>query len=303
MLILVCLLGIGAGLRMPIDIFPEINIPVVAVVWTYNGMSATDIQNRILTLHERQLASLVDDISRIEATSYQGVGVEKIYLHEGADVTRAISQLGSSAAYVLKYMPPNINPPLVIRYGATDVPIIQLSLSSNTLPDTKLNDLGQNIIRPALAVVHGADVPQPYGGKPRVIMADLDQRALAARGLSPADVSDALQRQNVILPAGDVKIGNKDYALEMNNSPDIIEAINSFPIKEVGGRTVFMRDVAHVHDGFQVQTNSVAVDGRPGALITIRKTGGVSTLAVIDGVRAALPYIQKLIPPSVTVKA
>ena len=175
-LILVALLAIGEALRMPVDIFPSIDIPVVSVVWTYAGMSAPDIQNRILTLHERQLASLVDDISRIEATSYQGVGVEKIYLHEGADVTRAISQLASSALVVLKYMPPNITPPLVIRYGATDVPIIQLSLSSNSLPDTKLNDLGQNIIRPALAVVHGAEVPYPYGGKPRVIMADLDPR-------------------------------------------------------------------------------------------------------------------------------
>src|SRR6202050_4846641 len=155
-LILVTLMGIGAALRMPIDIFPEINIPVVAVVWTYNGMSAEDMQNRILTLHERQLASLVDDISRIEATSYEGIGVEKVYLHEGADVSRAISQLASSALVVLKYMPPNITPPMVIRYGATDVPIIQLSLSSNVLPDTTLNDLGQNIIRPDLAVVHGA---------------------------------------------------------------------------------------------------------------------------------------------------
>src|SRR6202167_3398326 len=302
-LALVCILGIGAGMRVPIDIFPEIDIPVVSVVWTYAGMSPEDIQNRILTLHERQLASLVDDIGRIEATSYAGVGVEKVYLHEGADVTRAISQLASSALVVLKYMPPGITPPLVIRYGATDVPIIQLSLSSNTLPDTKLNDLGQNIIRPDLAVVHGAQVPQPYGGKPRVIMADLDQRALAARGLSPADVSDALQRQNVILPAGDVKIGNKDYALQMNNSSDVIGAINAYPIKEVAGRTVFMRDVAHVHDGFQVQTNSVAVDGKPGALITIRKTGGVSTLAVIDGIRAALPDIEKVMPQGVTIKA
>jgi multidrug efflux pump subunit AcrB len=303
MLILVCLLGIGVTLRIPVDIFPEIDIPVVSVVWTYNGMSAADIQNRILSLHERQLASLVDDISRIEATSYQGVGVEKVYLHEGADVSRAVSQLASSALVVLKYMPPNITPPLVLRYGATDVPIIQLSLSSSTLPDTKLNDLGQNTIRPDLAVVHGAQVPQPYGGKPRVIMADLDQRALAARGLSPSDVSDALQRQNVILPAGDVKIGKQDYALQMNNSPDVINAINAYPIKEVAGRTVFMRDVAHVHDGFQVQTNSVAVDGRPGALITIRKTGGVSTLAVIDGVRAALPDIEKVMPSGVTIKA
>ena len=228
-LILICLLGIGAGLRMPVDIFPEINIPVVSVVWTYNGMNAKDIQNRILTLHERQMASLVDDISHIEATSYDGVGVEKVYLHEGADVTRAVSQLASSALVVLKYMPPNITPPLVLRYGATDVPIIQLSLSSNSLPDTKLNDLGQNIIRPDLAVVHGAEVPYPYGGKPRVIMADIDQQALQARGLVALRCQSSLQHQNVILPAGDVKIGSKDYTLTMNNSPDIIEEINAFP--------------------------------------------------------------------------
>jgi multidrug efflux pump subunit AcrB len=302
MLILVCLLGAGAALRMPVDIFPEINIPVVSVVWTYNGMSAMDIQNRILSLHERQMASLVDDISRIEATSYVGVGVEKVYLHEGADVSRAVSQLASSALVVLKYMPPNITPPLVLRYGATDVPIIQLSLASKTLPDTRLNDLGQNIIRPDLAVVHGAEVPQPYGGKPRVIMADLDPQALAARGLSPADVSEALQRQNVILPSGDVKIGSKDYELSMNNSPDLIQTINAFPVAQVAGKTVFMRDIAHVHDGFQVQTNSVAVDGTPGALITIRKTGGVSTLAVIDGVRAALVDIRKVMPSGVTIR-
>jgi multidrug efflux pump subunit AcrB len=244
----------------------------------------------------------VDDIARIEATSYVGVGVEKVYLHEGADVSRAVSQIASSALVVLKYMPPNITPPMVLRYGATDVPIIQLSLSSKTLPDTKLNDLGQNIIRPDLAVVHGAEVPQPYGGKPRVIMADLDAQALAARGLSPSDISDALQRQNVILPAGDVKIGSKDYELSMNNSPDVIDSINAFPVAEVAGKTVFMRDIAHVHDGFQVQTNSVAVDGTPGALITIRKTGGVSTLAVIAGVRAALTDIRKVMPNGVSIK-
>ena len=282
-LALVCILGIGAGMRMPVDIFPEINIPVVSVVWTYNGMNARDIQNRILTLHERQMASLVDDISHIEANSYDGVGVEKVFLHEGADVTRAVSQLASSALVVLKYMPPNITPPLVLRYGATDVPIIQLSLSSKSLPDTKLNDLGQNIIRPDLAVVHGAEVPYPYGGKPRIIMADLDPHALESRGISLSDVSRALLRQNVILPAGDVKIGAKDYTLSMNNSPDVIQAINAFPVKTVGNDTVYMRDVAYVHDGFQVQTNSVSVDGTPGALMSIRKTGGVSTLAVIEG--------------------
>src|ERR1700750_3451306 len=301
-LILVCLMGIGAALRMAIDIFPEINIPVVSVVWTYSGMSAQDIRDRILTLHERQLASLVDDISRIEATSYAGVGVEKVYLHEGADVTRAISQLASSALVVLKYMPPNITPPLVLRYGATDVPIIQLSLSSSSLPDSKLNDLGQNIIRPDLAVVHGAEVPNPYGGKPRVIMVDLDQSAISARGLSASDVAAAIQKQNVILPSGDVKIGAKDYALAMNTSPDAIATINGFPVGQVDGHTVFVRDVAHVHDGFQVQTNSVSVDGRPGALLTVRKTGGVSTLAVIDGVKDAMRDISGLMPAGVNIK-
>jgi multidrug efflux pump subunit AcrB len=302
LLILIGLLGIGEALRMPVDIFPEMDIPVCSVVWTYAGMDAEDIQNRILTLHERQMASLVDDISRIEATSYEGVGVEKVYLHEGADVTRAVAQLASSALVVLKYMPPSITPPLVIRYGATDVPIIQLSLSSDSLPDTALNDLGQNIIRPALAVVHGAEVPYPYGGKPRVIMADLDSQALTARGLTPQDVSNALQTQNVILPAGDVKIGKFDYLVAMNNSPDVIDAINSFPIKWVAGREVFMRDVAHVHDGFQVQTNSVSVDGVPGALMSIRNTGGVSTLAVINGIRAVLPQIRHMMPAGVRIK-
>jgi multidrug efflux pump subunit AcrB len=301
-LMLIGLLGIGEALRMPVDIFPEMDIPVCSVVWTYAGMDALDIQNRILTLHERQMASLIDNIARIEATSYEGVGVEKVYLHEGADVTRAVAQLASSALVVLKYMPPNITPPLVIRYGATDVPIIQLSLASNSLPDTALNDLGQNIIRPALAVVHGAEVPYPYGGKPRVIMADLDQQALQARGLTAQDVSNALLTQNVILPAGDVKIGSLDYLVAMNNSPDVIEAINSFPIKQVGDREVFMRDVAHVHDGFQVQTNSVSVDGVPGALMTIRNTGGVSTLAVINGIREVLPDIRHMLPAGVRIK-
>jgi len=176
-------------------------------------------------------------------------------------------------------------------------------MSSNSLSDTTLNDLGQNIIRPDLAVVHGAEVPYPYGGKPRVIMIDLDPTALQARGLSPSDVSDALERQNVILPAGDVKIGRKDYTLAMNNTPDVLTAINQFPVKQVNGQVVFVGDVAHVHDGYQVQTNSVSVDGRPGALMMIRKTGGVSTLAVIDGVKEALPSIQKVLPKDVSIKA
>lgn len=287
---------------MPTDIFPEINIPVVSVVWTYNGMNATDIQNRILTFHERQMASLVDDISRMEANSYNGVGVIKVYLHEGADVSRAISQLASSALVVLKYMPRNITPPLVIRYGATDVPIIQLSLASNTLTDTKLNDLGQNIIRPRLAVVRGASVPYPYGGKPRVIMVSLNQEALQARNLTPEDVSQALTTQNVIMPSGDVKMGSKDYTVSMNNSPSLIQTINNFPLKTINGKTVFLRDIGHVHDGYQIQTNSVTQNGLPGALMLVRKTGGVSTLAVIDGIKNVIPEIVKDLPLGVTLK-
>lgn len=299
--ILVSLLGARSALQMPTDIFPDINIPVVSVVWSYNGMSPEEMQNRILALHERQLASLVDDIERIEANSYDGVGVIRVYLREGADVSRAVSQLSSSALVVLKYMPRNITPPLILRFGATDVPIIQLALSSKSLTDTKLNDLGQNIIRPDLAVVRGASVPYPYGGKPRVIMVDLKQDALQSRGMSPADVSKALQQQNVILPSGDVKIGSNDYVVTANNSPDVVARVAGFPIKKIEGKQIFLRDVAYVHDGYQVQTNSVSENGQPGGLMMVRKTGKNSTLAVIDGIKAALPDIKKLLPAGVNI--
>ena len=299
LLILVLLLGVGAAWRMPTDIFPAINVPVVSVVWTYGGMTPTEIQNRILTLHERQMPALVDDIDHIEANSYQGVGVIKVFLHEDADVTRAVAQVASSALIVLKYMPPNVTPPMVIRYGATDVPILQLSLSSKALPDTTLNNLGQNVIRPDLAAVQGASLPQPYGGKPRVIMVDMDPAALAAQGMEAADVSGALLENNVIIPSGDVKIGAKDYPVTMNNSPDVIATMNDFPVKVVGGRQVFLRDVAHVHEGSVTQTNLVTQNGAPGALMTIRKTGSVSTLAVVGGVRDFLPELRKQLPPGV----
>jgi multidrug efflux pump subunit AcrB len=301
LLILIVLLGVGAAMRMPTDIFPSINVPVVSVVWTYSGMNPSDIQNRILTLHERQMPALVDDIDHIEANSYQGVGVIKVYLHENADVTRAVAQVASSALIVLKYMPRNITPPMVLRYGATDVPILQLSLSSKSLTDTRLNDLGQNVIRPDLAAVPGVSLPQPYGGKPRVVMVDMDQQAMAAQGLEPGDISNVLLANNVIVPSGDVKIGSKDYPVTMNNSPDVIAKMNDFPVKTVNGRQVFLRDVAHVHDGFQTQTNLVTQNGAPGALLTIRKTGAVSTLAVVAGVRDYLPELRKQLPKEVSV--
>jgi hypothetical protein len=251
-----------------------------------------DIQNRIVVLHERQLASLVDNIERIEANSYDGVGVIKVYLNEGADVSRAVSQLASSALVVLKYMPRNITPPLVLRYGATDVPIIQLSVSSSSSdrhppqrprPEHHPPGPGRRAgrVRPLSLWRQAA---RDHGGS--------GQEGPAARGaLSARDISDVLQRQNVILPSGDVKLGSKDYTVAMNNSPDLIETINNFPVKEVAARMVFMRDVAHVHDGYQIQTNSVSENGRPGALMMVRKTGGSSTLAVVDGIKAVLPDI------------
>lgn len=299
---LVCMLGAGAVWRMPIDIFPAIDIPVVSVVWTYNGMSAEEMQDRILVKHERQMASLVDDIGRIEANSYTGVGVIKVFLHEGADVSRAVSQLASCAQTVLKSMPRNITPPLIVRYSATDVPVIQLALASRFLPDQRLTDLGQQVLRPNLAVVHGAQVPYPYGGKPRLIMVDLSQQALHARGLTPTEVADALQLQNVIIPAGDVKVGEKDYAVAINNTPHLLTAIEDFPIKQIDGKTIFVRDVAHVHDGSQVQTNSVSQNGVAGALMLVRKTGNSSTLDVINGVKAALPDLGRMMPEGVSIK-
>lgn len=301
-IILICLLGFGAVSRMPTDIFPEINIPVVSVVWTYSGMSAEEMQDRILVQHERQMASLVDDISRIEANAYTGVGVIKVYLNEGADVSRAITQLASCAQTVLKSMPANVTPPLIVRYSATDVSVIQLSLASPNLPDTALTDLGQQVLRPNLAVVHGTQVPYPYGGKIRVIMVDLDPHALQARGLTPADVSDALARQNIIVPSGDVKVGTKDYPVAMNNAPDQVSTIANFPIKKIDGKTIFIRDVGNVHDGSEVQTNSVSQNGSPGALMLVRKTGGASTLDVINGVKSALPELRRMMPKGVTIK-
>ena len=302
-ILLICLLAAGAVLRMPMDIFPEINIPVVAVVWRYDGMSAPEMRDRIATVFQRQLAQEVDHVARIEATSYTGVSVVRVFLQDGASTALAATELASSALAVLKYMPRNIVPPSILPYSATDVPIIQLILSSSSLSDTGLNDLAGNIIRPSLAVVRGASVTTPYGGKPRVIMADLDQQALQSRGLTPGDVAEALVRQNVIMPSGDVKIGGKDYNVALNNSPSVVDEINSFPIKQMDGRTVFVRDVAHVHDGYQVQTNAVSRNGSAGVLIVIRKSGGNSTLAVVNGTNKVLPELRALLPNGVTLSS
>jgi multidrug efflux pump subunit AcrB len=299
-IVLVCLLSVGAITRMAFDIFPQMDIPVIAVVWNYAGMSAPEMRDRIATIYQRQVAQEVDHIARIETTSYTGTSVVRVFLHDGASTSLAATELASSALAVLKYMPRNITPPSILPYSATDVPIIQLGLSSNTLSDTALNDLAGNIIRPSLAVVRGASVTTPYGGKPRVVMVDLDQEALQSRGLTPGDVAENLLRQNVIMPSGDVKIGSKDYSVVLNNSPTAVDELNSFPIKALNGRPIFLRDVAHVHDGYQVQTNAVTKNGQAAVLIVIRKSGGSSTLAVIDGTNEVLPDLRSLLPRGVT---
>ena len=200
-------------------------------------------------------------------------------------------------------MPRNITPPLIIRYGATDVPIIQLSLTSRFLPDYRMTDFGQQVLRPGLAVVHGAQVPYPYGGKPRVIMVDLNMDELRSRGMTPDDVVNALGNQNLQAPSGDAKIGGTDYEVPLNNSTDTVAALDTFPIKTLGKATVFLRDIGNVRDGYEVQTNAVDQNGRPGTLMTIRKTGGVSTLSVINGIHDALPDIEHLLPEGMSITA
>ncbi len=300
-LILVCLLGIGAALRMPVDIFPEIDIPVVSVVWTYSGMSAQEIQDRILVKHERQMASLVDDISRIEANSYDGVGVIKVYLHQGADVSRAVSQLSSCADRAEEHA--------AQHHPAADHPLRGDGCAGDSVGHLQpvLADRAHERFRAAGSQARPgrrpwAQVPYPYGGKTRVIMVDLNMGAMQARGVTPDDVVNALSEQNLQAPSGDAKIGNIDYQIPLNNSTNTVEALNDFPVKTIGDATVFLRDVAHVRDGSIVQTNSVSQNGSPAALMTIRKTGGVSTLAVINGVRNALPDIERLLPKGMSIK-
>jgi len=303
MSILIGIFGMFSASRTPTDIFPEIDIPVVAAVWTYTGMPPDELRSRILDVHERALPALVDDIRQIEANSYFGMGVIKCYLQPNADVTRAIAQVSASAEVILKQLPSGITPPEVLRFSATDVPILQLSLSSPVLTDDKLNDYAQNFLRPALASVPGAQLPFVYGGKPRQVMADLNPAALQAKGLSPQKVLDLLNKQNLIIPSGTVKIGDIEYNVQLNNSPETVAEFNDFPVAIDKDATIYMREVGHVRDGFQVQTNCVHVDGMPGVLQVVRKTGGVSTLAVIDGVKEALVRVKETLPDGMHIDA
>ncbi|HTH60992.1 MAG TPA: efflux RND transporter permease subunit, partial [Paraburkholderia sp.] len=301
--ILIFAIGPLAIMRTPTDIFPNIDIPVVSIVWTYNGFSAEDMANRITSSYERALSSDVDDIEHIESQSLNGVSVVKIFFHQGADINRAIAEAASNSASILRILPPGTLPPNIITYNASTVPILQLGLSSKTLSEQQLYDLGNSFIRTQLATVQGASVPLPFGGKVRQIMVDIDPRALQAKGLAPIDVVNAVNAQNLILPGGTAKIGTREYNVQMNGSTQTVAALNSLPVKTVAGGVVYLRDVAQVRDGYAPQTNIVRANGQRGALLTIEKSGNASTLTIIQQVKAMLPHIAAGLPSALHITA
>ena len=283
--------------RMPTDIFPEINIPVVSVVWQYTGMPADEIERRVILINERVLTTSVNDIEHIESQSLFGVGVIRIYFYPGAKIEAAVAQVTATSQAILKVMPPGINPPYIVQYSATSVPIVQISVSSDTLTEEQIFDYAANFIIQRLGTVQGARVPQPWGGKWPQVMVDLDPDQLYARGLSPRDVQTAINNQNLIVPAGTAKIGDTEYYVKLNSSPDAIAAFNEMPVTTFNGVPVYVKDVAQVRMGYQVQTNVVRRDGRRAVLMTILKGEGASSLDVVSRVRAAMPGIQAQMPP------
>lgn len=299
--LLILILGPLAYMNMRTDIFPDIKVPVVSAVWTYNGLPPSDMSNRIITYYERQMTTTVNDIEHIESQSLPGVGIVKVFFQPDVNINAAVSEVTALSQTVLKRLPPGITPPLILSYNASSVPILQLALSSNTLLDNQLFDISNNFIRPQLAEVEGAAVPSPYGGKNRQIQVDLDLTALRSKGLSPEDVTSAIEKQNLILPAGTEKVGMFEYDILLNASPNVLDELNDLPIKSINGTTIFLRDVAHVWDGFSPQYNMVRVNGRHSVLTTIQKNGAASTLAIIDHVKRLLPKIEAGAPPGLIV--
>ncbi len=299
--LLVLVFGVLSLLSMPTDIFPEIKIPVVTIIWSYAGLAPEDMERRIVTVDERAMTTTVSDIEHIESQTVNGVAVIKVFFQPGASINAAVSQITAISQAVVRAMPPGSTPPLIIRFNASNVPILQASLSSHSMSEQQLYDYGLNFIRTQMATVQGAQVPLPFGGKVRQIMVDIDPKALFAKGLSPSDVSAAINAQNLVLPGGTAKLGAQEYTVHLNSSPDALEALNQIPIKEVNGAPVYVRDVAQVHDGFAVQTNVVRENGQRGALITVLKGGGASTLDVVRRVRERLPQILSTLPPELHV--
>jgi CzcA family heavy metal efflux pump len=301
--LLITLFGVRAALLTPTDIFPNINIPVISVVWSYNGLLPNDMSGRVIYYYERFLTAQVGDIEHVESQSLNGYGVVKIFFQKGVNISAAMAQVTAASQTVLKLLPPGITPPYVLSYNASSVPILQLALSSRSLPQMKLFDLGQNFIRPQLATVQGAAVPSPYGGKILQVQVDLDQQAMQAHGVSAEDVVNAVSAQNLILPAGDQKIGKFDWNVALNASPTVLDKINELPVKKIDNSVIYVQDVAHVHQGSPPQTNMVRVNGARAVLMTILKAGSSSTLDIIDGVKSLLPRVQESLPSSLKLKA
>ena len=297
MALLILILGVLAGRRMPKDIFPSIDIPVVTVVWSYGGLTPEEMERRIVTISERAMTTTVNDIEHIESQSLSGIGVIKIFFQPGASVDAAVAQVTAINQTIVRALPPGATPPLVIRYSASNVPILQLGLGSKTLTEQSLYDIGINFLRTQLATVQGASVPIPSGGKARQIQVDLDPQALQAKGLTPLDVSNAINAQNLTLPSGTAKIGDREYGVLLNSSPNTVEGLGNLPIKMINGATIYIRDVAQVRDGYAPQTNIVRQDGHRGALVPVLKNGGASTLAIIERVKDRLPSILSTLPP------
>ncbi|HEX4649967.1 MAG TPA: efflux RND transporter permease subunit, partial [Granulicella sp.] len=299
--LLLFVIGPVVMLRTPVDIFPNINIPVVSIIWNYAGLSPEELSDRIVLPFERNLTTTVNDIEHTESQTLNGVSVVKVFFRPSVNISQAVAQLTAIAQTQLKQYPPGTTPPLIIQYSASSVPVLQLGLSGTGLSEQQLNDFGLNFIRTQLSTVQGASMPWPYGGKQRQIQVDIDTQKLQAYGLSPLDVVNAISAQNIILPAGDMKMGGIDYQVETNSAPSAIAALNNLPIKTQNGATIYIHDIGNVRDGFPPQTNIVRVNGQRASLMTIQKTGNASTLDIIANVRNMLPIIASQLPPALRI--
>lgn len=301
--IVLLILGPITILRTPTDIFPNINIPVVSVIWNYTGLSPEEMSNRIVFNYERSLTTTVNDIEHIESQSLPGIAVVKVFFQPHVQVANAIAQVTAISQAVIRGLPPGTTPPFIITYNASTVPILQLALSGRGLSEAQLFDFGVNFIRTNLVTIPGVAIPYPYGGKIRQVQVDLDTPALQSKGLSPLDVVNAINLQNLILPAGTAKIGPFEYQVDMNGAPLTVAELNDLPIKTIGSSTIYIRDVAHVRDGYPPQTNIVRVDGTRASLLSIQKNGNTSTLDIIAGIKKLLPQVLAGLPPNLDVKA
>src|ERR1700746_1319698 len=301
MALVIILLTPVALQRTPTDIFPDINIPVISLVWTYTGLEPQEMEQRITTNVERGVTTLVSDVEHIESQSLNGIAVIKVFFQPGANIQTALAQTAAISQTFLRFLPPGTTPPLVIIYSASTVPVIQLGLTSDTLSEQQLFDFGNNFIRTQLATIQGAATPFPYGGKQRLISVDTDPAALQSKGLSAVDIVNAVNAQNLILPTGTAKLGSLEYNVEMNGSPKTVNELNDLPVKTVNGATIYMKDVAHIRDGFSPQTNVVLANGQRGVLMSIYKTGKASTLQIVDNLKAQLKYNESSYPEGLKV--